>query len=312
MKRCALTLLAFILISSASFARIGDTSADYKARYGAPIAEFFDKDGHGIRLYRSLEFKEIRVIFGGDKSLREQYAPADGIDKRALFERIRAENEADEAENSSVNSYGQFEIGHQEPGGELRLVSGDGVTRTFSGRLEVKKKDIEDYGIIREGFVVVEIPLSSLSADAAGFRAGIECTITVQHYVPDDLWAPSAWVGKREHLDAQDMIYDAHNQLQTLIKVESDGKRIYDRSFCSVHQHAMELRNVSIAFGMLAFSSAERYCQDHFPHYRDFGIGGCVMSEGDENKMIPIYICAACVAACNEYKAAHPTPPRSP
>jgi hypothetical protein len=107
------------------------------------------------------------------------------------------------------------------------------------------------------------------------------------------------------------MLDDAHNQLQTLISVESDRKRIYDRSFCSVHQVAMEPRSVKIAFGMLMFSSAERYCQEHFPHYLDFGIGGCVMSDGDESKTIQIYICPACVTACNEYKAAHPEPPRS-
>ena len=309
MKRCALTLLAFVLIFPFSFARIGDTSADYKARYGASIAEFFDKEGHGVGLYRSPEFKEIRVTFVDDKSLREQYMPADGVDKEALFKRIRAENGPDEAEYSFVNSQEQFEIGHQESAGELKFVSGDGVTRTYSGRLEIKKKEDQDYAVVRDDLAVLEIPLVSLSADAAGLRPGIECTIAVQNQPPDDLWSPIAWVGKREHLDAQDMLDDAHNQLQTLIKVESDGKRIYDRSFCAVHQRTMELRNVGVTFGLLAFSSAERYCQDHFPHYRDFGIGGCVMSKGDEDKTIPIYICPACVTACNEYKAAHPTPP---
>jgi hypothetical protein len=104
---------------------------------------------------------------------------------------------------------------------------------------------------------------------------------------------------------------DAHDQLQTLIRVESNGKRIYDRSFCSVHQVAMELRSVKVAFGLLAFPSAERFCQEHFPHYRDFGIGGCVMTAGDEDKNIQIYGCPACVTACNAYKAAHPEPPRS-
>lgn len=67
-----------------------------------------------------------------------------------------------------------------------------------------------------------------------------------------------------------------------------------------------ELRNVGGAFGMLAFPSVERHCQDHFPHYRDFGVGGCVMTAGDENKVIQIYICPTCVTGCNEYKAAQP------
>jgi hypothetical protein len=312
MKRCVLALLAFILITPFSFARIGDTAADFRNRFGAPIAEFFDKEGHGMRLYRSPEFKEVRVTFVDDKSEREQYVPADGVDKEAAFERIRAENDAEEAERSHITGQGQLDIGHQESAVELKFVSGDGVTRTYSGRLEIKQKANQDYAIVRDNAEVLEIPLVSLSTDAAGFRRGLECTIVVQNLTPDDLSSPVAWVGKREHVDAQDLLDDAHNQLQTLIKVESDGKRIYDRSFCSVHQRTMELRNVSVAFGMLAFSSAELYCQDKFPHYRDFGIGGCVMGEGDEHKMIPIYICPACVTACNEYKAAHPAPPRSP
>ena len=308
MKRCALTVLAFLLISPFSVARIGDTGAEYEARYGAPIAESFDTEGYGIRLYRSDEFKEIRVTFVNGKSLHELYRPAAGVDKKAFFEQIRAENDPAAAENSHVDSDERFEIGSKEPAGELKFVSGDGGIRTYSGRLGIKKKDQVDYAVVRDTLAVLEIPLESPLINAAEFRPDLEYTITVQNLVPQDLWSPSAWVGKREHLDFQDMLDDAHNQLQTLVKVESDGKRIYDRSFCPVHQRVMELRNVGIVFGMLAFSSAERYCQDHFPYYRDFGIGGCVMTTGDENKRIPMYICSDCVTACNEYQTAHPAP----
>ena len=93
-------------------------------------------------------------------------------------------------------------------------------------------------------------------------RSGLECKVTVLNRVPDDLWSPTAWVGKRDHIDYDDLLDDAHNNLQTLLSIESDGKRQYDRSFCSVHQVAMESRNVEIAYGMLAFPAAERYCQD--------------------------------------------------
>lgn len=312
MNSGALTLLTLLVVAPLASARVGDTSAQFKNRYGDSIAESFDKEGHGIRIYRSAEFKEIRVIFAADRSVLEKYTPADEVtDKKPLFERIRAENDADEAEYSYINIEGQFEIGHKEPEGEFKLTSGDGATRTYSGHLEIKKKGNQDYAVVHKDSAVLEIPLPALTANAAGVRSGINCKITVVNRLPADLWAPIAWVGKREHLDDQDMRDDAHNQLQTLVSVESNGKRIYDRSFCSVHQVAMELRTVEVAFGLIAFSSAERYCQDHFPHYRDFGIGGCLISEGDENKTIQIYICPACVAACNEYKAANPEPPIS-
>jgi hypothetical protein len=306
-KACAPTLFALLLIAPAAFGRIGDTSADFKNRYGDPVFESFDKEGHGIRIYRSARFKEIRVTFAEDKSRLEYYAPADGVtDKEALFKRLCEESGDD---YSYITSEGQLKIGFGESEGELKFVSGDGATRSFHGRVEIKKKNNQDYALVHDHITILEIPLPPLAADAAGFRSGLHCTITVLNRFPDDLWAPTAWVGKREHLDDQDMRDDTHDQLQTLVRVESDEKRIYDRSFCSVHQVTMELRTVEVAFGMLMFPAAERYCQEHFPHYRDFGIGGCVMTKGDENKTIQIYVCPACVAACNEYKAAHPAPP---
>jgi hypothetical protein len=306
MKDCALTLLALLIIAPVTFGRIGDTSAQIRKRYGDPIAESFDKDGHGVRVYRSPEFKEIRVTFAADKSQVEKYTAADkAADREALFAQMREENGDT---YSDVTTKGQLRVGLGELEGELKFVSGDGATRSYSGRVEIKEKDNQDYAVVHDNIAVLEIPLLSLQADAARLRSGLECKITVLNRFPDDLWAPTAWVGKREHLDGQDMTDDAHDQLQMLISVESDGKRIYDRSFCSVHQIAMELRTVDIAYGMLAFPAAERYCQDHFPHYRDFAIGGCVV--GDE-KTARIYLCRACLTACKEYKGAHPDTPKA-
>ena len=260
-----------------------------------------------MRIYRSREFKQIRVAFTEDKSVIETYMPSEGIaDKEALFESARQENRD---EYSTVTTEGALEIGLGEPERELKFVSGNGQTRSYSGRVEIKKKDDQSYAVLQEDAAVLEFPLSFPEVEAAAFQPGLDCKITVQNRVPHDLSAPAVWVGKREHADARDMLGDAHTQLQTLIAIENGGKRVYDRSFCAVHERSMELRNVGVAFGMLGFSASERYCQDHFPHYRDFGIGGCVMSEGDENKTIPIYICPDCVAACNEYKTKHAEPP---
>lgn len=300
------SILALVAMTSTILARIGDTSADFRNRYGDPIAESFDADGHGIRIYRSAEFKEIRVMFAEDKSQQEYYTPADGVpDKELLYDRLQRENGDD---YGYVNSDGQARIGFRESAGELKFVRGEGTISTYSGRLEVKQKGEQRYGVVHDDAAVIEIRLGSLSAEAAAFRSGLGCTITLEHRFPDDLWAPTAWVGRREHLDDQDMIDNAHNELHTLVKVESEGRRIYDRAVCSVHDVAMELRKVTVAFGMLAFPAVEQHCQDRFPNYRDFGIGGCVMTEGDEDKMIQKYVCPACVAACNEYKAGNPDP----
>lgn len=191
---------------------------------------------------------------------------------------------------------------------ELRFVSGDGATHTYSGRLEIKKKGDQDYAVLRDGPTIVEVTLDQLSADPASFRSGLESKITLLDRFPDDSSAPIAWVSTREHSDNLDALDDANLKVHTLVRIESDGKRIYDRSFCAVHQIPMELRNVGVAFGLLKFSAAERYCQEHFPNYRDFGMGGCTIPEGEEYKTVPIYICATCVTACNEYKARHPDP----
>jgi hypothetical protein len=170
MKGSPLTLLGLLLTAPAMFARIGESSAEFKNRYGDAITESFDREGHGIRIYRSTEFKEIRVIFAEDKSQQEYYTPADGItDKEALYRRLRAES----GENYGyVNSDGQLKIGFGETERELKFVSGDGATRSYSGRVEMKKKGDQNYAIMHDDTAVLEIPLASLEADAAAFRSG--------------------------------------------------------------------------------------------------------------------------------------------
>lgn len=305
MKRGAFPLFVLAFITSEASARIGDAPVDFKKRYGDPIAESFDTEGRGIRIYRSADFKEIRVTFAANKSQVERYTVADASgDKEALFDKVRAENGD---EYSYVTTQDQLEIGQRDSALELKFVRGDGAQRTYSGRLEIKKKAEQDWAVLHDGASTVEILLASLGPEAARLKPARSCTVTVLNRIPDDLWTPMAWVGRREHIDHDDMMEDAHAHLQTLVSMEIDGKGIYDRSFCSVHQVVMELRTVEVAFGMLAFPADERYCQEQFPHYRDFAVGGCVMTPEEENKAIPMYICPACVTACNEYKATRAT-----
>jgi hypothetical protein len=312
MKAVLAIAVALIAVAPSLLARIGRGPEDFE-RFGDIVAESFDKEGNGVRIYRPSPFKEVRIYFANGKSVFERYTLPEDVAKnaeakegrQALFNALREENRG---EFSYMDSDGSLEIGHGEAEGELKFVRGDGATRTYSGSVGIKKKEDQEYAVLHSDGKVLEIPLLPLRVKSTGVGAGLECLVTVENRPPDDLWSPIAWVGKREHVDYKDVMDDAHNELQALVKIESNGKRIYDRSFCSVHAVAMELRTVEVAFGMLAFSDTERYCQDHFPHYRDFAIGGCVMSKEDEGKKVPIYVCPACVAGCNEYKAAQPEP----
>ena len=74
----AFTFLALLGVISAS-ARISDTPAQLKERYGEPIAESVDKDGYGLRIYQTAQFKEIRVTFAAGKSQMEKYRVTEAV-----------------------------------------------------------------------------------------------------------------------------------------------------------------------------------------------------------------------------------------
>ncbi len=68
MKWYALNLLAMSAMVTGASARIGDTPDQLKARYGEPVAQSVDKNGNGLRIYRTAKFKEVRVTFIAGKS----------------------------------------------------------------------------------------------------------------------------------------------------------------------------------------------------------------------------------------------------
>jgi hypothetical protein len=294
MKGCAFCLLAvFVVVMSAS-ARIGDTPAQLKERYGEPIAESTDKDGNGLQIYRTTQFKEIRVTLVAGKSQMEKYRAAEAVgDPKAIFIALREENPR---QFGSERSEGQLQIGTDESGSELKFVRSTGRRSTHSGVLEVRTKDKESWAVLRDKGSVLEIPMTLPEVNA--LRPGLKCKATVLDQIPDDLWTPIVWVGKREHLDSDDAISDVHDSLQLLVKVESTRTILFDRSICSVHHRAMKLRKVPIAYGMLIWTKAERYCNEHFPHFREFAVGGCLVGEKQSTR---IYVCSDCVAACKEY-----------
>lgn len=89
----AFTFLTLLGMITSVSARIGDSPAQLKERYGEPIAEFIDKDGYGLRIYRTAQFKEIRVTFAAGKSQMEKYRVTEAAtDQKALFVALQEEN----------------------------------------------------------------------------------------------------------------------------------------------------------------------------------------------------------------------------
>jgi hypothetical protein len=298
MKGYAFSLLALFAMITGTLARVGDTPAQLKERYGAPISESTDKDGNGLSIYRTAQFKEIRVTFVAGKSQMEKYRMAAAVgDPKATFTALREENPG---QFDFESSDGQLTIGMDESAAELKFVRSTGRKSTHSGVLEVRKSDKQNWAVLRDKGSVVEIPMTL--PEVAALPPGLKCKATVLDQIPDDLWTQMVWVGKREHLDWDDASADAHDSFQLLVKLESNGKILFDRSTCSVHHTAMKLRDVPIAYGMLAWSKAERYCNEHFPHFREFAVGGCLVGEKQSTR---IYVCPACVAACREYSRIH-------
>lgn len=298
------TLIAplFLFVASVALARVGEAPEELRVRFGKPNAIALDSKGFGLGIYHAPGFKEIRVTFVAGKSQLEKYFVED---EKAEHEPIVA---ALEKENPDEDVYDYaslgIQVGHSEPEGELKFVTHSGKETSFTGPVQIKESGDRREVSVQTQDHVIEIPLYSSKIDRRGLRNEMTCTVTVLDERSEDLDTPIAIVGQREHLDWSDSVDDAHDSFQILVKIATDNEIVFDRSICSVHRQEMELRQVSIAYGLLIFSAAERFCDDHFPYSRDYARGGCV--DGGEIKVAAIYICPLCVTACNEYKQSHP------
>jgi len=94
-KMTRFALIAFItaFIINHALARIGDTPEQLHELYGAPIKGSVDSNGYGLRIYRTGEFKEIRVTFVKGKSQLEKYKIADdGPDPDSIVKTLKQDN----------------------------------------------------------------------------------------------------------------------------------------------------------------------------------------------------------------------------
>lgn len=89
-----------------------------------------------------------------------------------------------------------------------------------------------------------------------------------------------------------------------VVRVERDGKMIYDREVCEVHQIQMERKWVRIVYGLIAPGPGEPSGdteQRLFPHRREVSFGGCVVSP-DSPKTNKVYVCSQCKKAYEKWK----------
>ena len=91
-----------------------------------------------------------------------------------------------------------------------------------------------------------------------------------------------------------------------VIRVEQDGRVIYDREVCQVHQLKMDRKKVPIVYGLFRPHPGEPSAATErqlFPHSRDFVLGGCVV--GPE-KTDHIFVCSDCKKAYEKWKTENP------
>ena len=90
-----------------------------------------------------------------------------------------------------------------------------------------------------------------------------------------------------------------------LRKIQLAGQTIYEIEGCEVHHARMELKEVSIMYGLVIpgpgapSADSERRL---FPHRREVSFGGCV-SMPDSPKTEQVYVCARCKKAYGKWMA---------
>ena len=93
----------------------------------------------------------------------------------------------------------------------------------------------------------------------------------------------------------------------TVVKVERDGKIIYDREVCELHQIRMEHRQGWIVYTYMSPGQgepSEATEQRVFPHRKEHSFGGDEYNPGIPRKG-DVYVCSRCKEAYEKWKAEH-------
>jgi hypothetical protein len=97
--------------------------------------------------------------------------------------------------------------------------------------------------------------------------------------------------------------YKTGRLFSQVVKVEQDGKMIYDREVCEAHHVKMERKEVKIVYGLIvrdAGGPTSETAQRLFPHRHEISFGGCVIMPGSL-KTEKIYVCSECRKAYEKW-----------
>lgn len=303
LRRFTISLLLLGAFACSVRAKIGDAPAVYAKRYGPAVREAFDAEGSGLSVYRTEEFREIRVTFKKGASEKEvyKYVSGESVPQR-LVDAIQAENK----DQHIFSGFDQVTVESLTDDSVDYLARPSGAEKTYSGIVKEKTVDDARWAVLFDHGAVVEVPVATAGyPQQVNLTSGQTYTVTMLEELADDINTVIGVVSKREHVDWFDAVDDAGLAgIHQLIRITQGSTVIFDRSICSMHHEPMELRTVKIAYGMLGAASwAESYCMGHFPHFRNFAAGGCVVQDAETTS---IYICPKCVAECKEYAQQHP------
>ncbi len=98
----------------------------------------------------------------------------------------------------------------------------------------------------------------------------------------------------------------AKGEFPEIIRVERDGKTLYDRTVCEVHQVPMKYTKVPVSYGIVAGAPGDPpwdVMQKQFPHWREIVYGGCVIGPNSPKDEY-IYVCPECKTSVAKWKSA--------
>lgn len=305
MSRAISAGLMLMWSAGAAFGALGETDEQVAERFGAPLAESVDENGDGLRVYASSECKQVRVSFTANKSVAELHVlDSDDPRREQLLATLVSQNPDIEVYDAADG----VQVGFP-PGADVlkKWVDRSGRERSYTGTISLKEWEGKSFAVLTAEGVKVEIPVAAFPLELGHVVDGLDCTVTTLDARTGDRYVAYAVVARREHIDWDDAVSDPHSTIDILVRITAGDDVLFDRTICGVHRRKMEFAHAPIAYGLLAWSKAERHCEEQFPHFRDYAVGGCMVGE---EKFASLYICPDCVSACQEYKQAHPEPPR--
>lgn len=86
------------------------------------------------------------------------------------------------------------------------------------------------------------------------------------------------------------------SSLPELLLIRSNGITIYDASVCDIHKVKMEYKQVPVAYGLPLTSPPGKAASALFPHYAEYSLGGCAVSENSP-KFVEMFVCEKCKQA---------------